>query len=213
MNLFLEGLLFGVIPVFFVGPVFFTLLHVSLRQGFVAGAQVAVGIALSDICALAVCVAGMGPILSQSWGQWGLEFVGGLILFGFGVVMTRSAVTIAKPTQKPSGSAFRRIASGFVVNFVNPFVFAFWIGAIGGVTARHGFDTQKILLFFAGVVTTIFVTDVLKARIAGYLKSHLQGKAGMWTQRICGLALGGCGLYLVVRAGARLPALVALQGG
>ena len=50
MHLFLEGLLFGVVPVFFVGPVLFTLIHASLQSGFSAGAMVATGIAVSVRC-------------------------------------------------------------------------------------------------------------------------------------------------------------------
>lgn len=204
MQLYLEGLLFGVIPVFFIGPVFFTLVHASLRDGFGAGALVAAGIAVSDVIAIALCALGVGQLLSQSWGEWALQFAGGLILVGFGVAMVVGA---AKPRDPgaPAASGLRLFVSGFVVNFVNPFVFTFWIGAIGGFTAQHGFGAGKLTQFFGGVVTTILVTDVLKARLAELLGQHLHGGAIAWAQRVSGLALGGFGLYLLWRAAVSLP--------
>ena len=59
MHLFFEGLMMGVVPVFFVGPVLFTLLGASLESGFRAGAQVALGIAVSDVLAIGLVALGL----------------------------------------------------------------------------------------------------------------------------------------------------------
>ena len=206
MKLYLEGMLFGVIPVFFVGPVLFTLLHASLRDGFRAGAWVATGIAVSDVVAIALVALGLGPILTTGHAEWLLEIVGGAILLGFGVVLVgRRAPRVE--VNAPPRRVVALFAAGFLVNFVNPFVFAFWIGAIGGVTARHGFGLAPIASFFAGTVTTIYVTDLLKARLASALERRLTDRARIWTQRASGLALLGFGLYLVGTALASWPKL------
>jgi threonine/homoserine/homoserine lactone efflux protein len=211
MHLYLEGLLFGVVPVFFVGPVLFTLLHASLQRGFGAGALVAFGIAVSDACAVALCALGVGPLLAQRWGAWGLELAGGLILVGFGVAMLRRG-PIAVPEAAGAISAAHGLGlftRGFLVNFVNPFVFTFWIGAIGGVGERHGFEPRALALFFAGVISTILITDLLKAWLAEALRRRLGGRAGIWAPRVSGLALGAFGVYLLAGAAADLPALLA----
>ena len=199
MSLFLEGLAFGVLPVFFVGPVLFTLLAASLEEGFAAGARVAVGIALSDVVAIALCAAGAGPLLTQPWGEWLLRVAGGLILAGFGVALLARA---GRPMSMEGGrrGGGRHLLAGFVVNFVNPFVFAFWIGALSGVGARHGLDPSTLALFFGGTVTTILITDLGKAWGAAALHRHLHGRALTWARRVSGALLGGAGLVLLAQA-------------
>jgi threonine/homoserine/homoserine lactone efflux protein len=204
MHLFLEGLLMGVVPVFFVGPVLFTLLAASLEAGFWAGAQVALGIAVSDVVAIALCAAGVGPLLTQPWGQWALELAGGLILLGFGVVMAASAAKVAAPEAKRS-SGGRRFLAGFAVNFVNPFVFTFWIGAIGGLGAKEGLSIGTLVPFFGGMVTTILVTDLMKAGAASALQQRLSGPGLTWARRISGVLLAGAGLWLLGMAATGWP--------
>ena len=204
MSLFLEGLLLGVVPVFFVGPVLFTLLGASLEQGFGAGARVALGIAASDVVAIAVCAAGLGPILTLPTGQQVLHIAGGIILIGFGAAMVHSAAAPPSSVKKGTG---RHFLTGFVVNFVNPFVFTFWIGALGGVQARHGLGVDVLVPLFGGMVATILVTDLLKAALAGALMEKL-GSAGLiWARRISGGLLAGAGIWLLVTA------LIAMSSG
>jgi len=53
--IFLEGLIIGIGMILFVGPVFFTMLQVTLMRGFWAGFFVALGIIISDIACLLLC--------------------------------------------------------------------------------------------------------------------------------------------------------------
>lgn len=204
MRLFLEGLVMGVVPVFFVGPVLFTLLAASLEAGFLAGAQVALGIAVSDVVAIALCAAGVGPLLTQPWGQWALQLAGGAILLGFGIVMAAQAARVAAPEARPT-SPGRRFLAGFAVNFVNPFVFTFWIGAIGGLGARSDLSWAALVPFFGGMVTTILLTDLLKAAAASALQRHLSGPALTWARRASGVLLAGAGVWLLGMAAAGWP--------
>ncbi len=199
--LFVEGLLAGVVPVFLVGPVLFTLLNAALEDGLAAGLQVAVGVALSDIAAIALCASALGPFLVADAGQRGLQLAGGVILLGFGVAM---AVRGGRPPEPPGRRRRRRIASpfvaGFVINFVNPFVFAFWVGCLGALGARHPLTPSVLVPFFAGMVTTIFVTDCAKAWAAGAVLHRLDSRAIGWVRRGSGVLLALGGSLLLVRA-------------
>jgi threonine/homoserine/homoserine lactone efflux protein len=201
MQLYLEGLLMGVVPAFFVGPVLFTLLAAALDEGFAAGAQVAVGIAVSDVVAVAVCSAGLGPLLTQPWGQWALQVAGGVILAGFGAVLVATARRAADPSvPRRRAGAGRHVAAGFLVNFVNPFVFTFWIGALGGLGARADLQPASVAAFFGGMITTILATDLLKAWAAGALQRHLSGPILVGARRASGVLLAGAGLFLLGQA-------------
>lgn len=196
MRLFLEGLLMGVVPVFFVGPVFFTLLGASLESGFRAGAQVALGIAVSDVVAVGLVAVGLGPILTQPWGEWLLQLGGGVILAGFGVAMALGAASV-HPGEAARPSGRRRFLAGFAVNFINPFVFTFWIGAMGGLVSNEGLSAATVVPFFGGMVTMILATDLLKAAAASALQRHLSGPALTWARRVSGALLVLSGLWLL----------------
>lgn len=199
----------GVVPAFFVGPVLFTLLAASLDEGFGAGAQVAAGIAVSDVVAVAVCAAGLGPILTRPWGQWALQVAGGVILAGFGAALVATARrAAAPPASRARAGPGRHFAAGFVVNFVNPFVFTFWIGALGGLGARSDLLPGSVAAFFGGMITTILVTDLLKAWAAGALQRHLSGPVLVGARRASGVLLAGAGLFLLGQA-----AVAGLPGG
>lgn len=204
MHLFFEGLMMGVVPVFFVGPVLFTLLGASLESGFRAGAQVALGIAVSDVLAIGLVALGLGPVLTLAWGQWLLELAGGLILVGFGIAMVLGAGKV-EPGNPGRSTGGRRFLAGFAVNFINPFVFTFWVGAMGGLSAREGLSIGSVVSFFGGMVTTILVTDLMKAAAASGLQRRLSGPALTWARRISGVLLGLGGVWLLGMAARGWP--------
>jgi threonine/homoserine/homoserine lactone efflux protein len=217
-----EGVLLGIVPVFFVGPVLFTLLNAALDEGFGAGARVALGIAVSDVVAIGLCAAGVGPLLTLPLGQLLLSVGGGLILLGFGLVLALGAWRDAAPagpaaeaSVAPSGarSRGRHFVAGFAVNFVNPFVFTFWIGALGGVQARHGLGWEVVVPVFGGMVTTILVTDLLKAALAGAVSSSLGERGLRWARGASGVLLGVAGLWLLVHGLASDGTAALLSGG
>ncbi len=197
VSLFIEGIVLGIVPVFFVGPVLFTLLDTSLQSGFRAGARVALGIAASDVVAITLCAVGLGPILTDPSGQLALELIGGLILFGFGTTLALRATHVSREGRvKPVASPF---LAGFLINFVNPFVFSFWVGVLGGLGAERGWTLEVLVPMFGGMVTTILVTDLAKAAVASRLKRHLSGPLLTWARRFSGLLLIGAGTILLTR--------------
>ena len=194
LALFVEGLVWGIVPVFFVGPVLFTLLDASLQGGFQAGARVALGIALSDVVAIALCAIGLGPVLTHPTGQLVLEVIGGAVLVGFGLTL---AMRAGRVDHSQSGeSVSRPVLAGFAVNFLNPFVFSYWIGVLGGIGASRGWTPTTLVPMFGGMVTTIFVTDLAKAAAASALSRNLSGPTLTWARRISGLLLVCAGLFL-----------------
>jgi len=197
LGLYIEGLLLGLVCALFVGPVLFTLLDASMQDGLGAGVRVALGIALSDVVAIALVIAGLGPVLTHPIGAQVLGILGGLILLTFGLALAlRAHTVVAQPTARTIKWPFW---AGFAVNFVNPFVFSFWVGAVGGVGARHGWTVDVMGVVFGGMVTTILVTDLLKAAAASALSTHLSGPWLVRARRLAGVLLSATGIGLLLR--------------
>ena len=117
---FLEGYLIGLAFVVFIGPVFFTLLQNTLERGRWAGIMVALGIILSDLVAVALCVAGTVAFLQNPKYTLYISLVGAAILFAIG------GRYLFKPSLETTGKVkyiglLGAFWSGFLVNFVNPF--------------------------------------------------------------------------------------------
>ena len=80
----LEGYLVGLAMVIFVGPVFFTLLQNTLERGRLAGIMVALGIIVSDVVAVGLCVAGSIAFLQKDAYTVYVSILGAVILFIIG---------------------------------------------------------------------------------------------------------------------------------
>lgn len=184
-----EGFLVGLGMVIFLGPVFFTLLKSSLQHGFWAGLSVATGIMLSDVIALLLCYYGAASFFENPENQVWLALAGSIILLilGLGYLIKKKA------TKDSIGSIQAQdypayVTKGFLVNFINPFVFVVWIGLVGMGQTKFGAG-QGFWVFGAGIIGGIYFQDITKVvfahRISRFIRPDILSKA----YRIIGVVL------------------------
>ncbi len=163
---FFEGLGYGLAMVLFIGPVFFTLLRGALQHGASGGVMVALGIITSDLIIAVICISGLVHLIER-WltGPW-MALAGAVLLFALGLrYILRPKLDMDGPQRAKRRKAAGLFIRGFLVNFVNPFVFAIWIGLIVHATNTYGAG-QGVWMFTTGVLLGIFLTDVGKALLA-----------------------------------------------
>lgn len=169
---FIQGILAGLPLALLIGPVLFTLLQGSLRHGWRGGMAVAVGITVSDIVAVMLLLWGAGSWLTRPDVQWWLAIMAAILLSGLGLrYLIKPPVVMEQPKVTRSGLLMWGI-QGYLVNFVNPFVFGIWLGYLAFATKEFGEDGRAI--FLTGVITSVFITDALKAIFADKLMSLLK---------------------------------------
>jgi threonine/homoserine/homoserine lactone efflux protein len=173
MDFVYKGVVLGLILAVAIGPVFFSLIQTSIKQGFGAGVFMALGISLSDVAYIVLVTFGMYQIFGESQWQHSMGMVGGgvLILFGLGSIIKarRKVAAVEVPLGERYSGVFRLIAKGFIINGVNPVVPLFWIG-VGLSVSEYGFSGADHFGFFAVVIATVFITDLLKAYLAGKIR-------------------------------------------
>ncbi|MEZ4807286.1 MAG: LysE family transporter [Flavobacteriales bacterium] len=172
-----EGFLFGIATVLLIGPVFFTLLHASLNHGVSGGVAVALGIILSDVIVVLICLSGLVAWIEE-WmsGPW-MALAGGSLLVFLGLrYIMRRGVHMGHPAPITRRDLGRLFTSGFLVNFVNPFVFAIWIGLAIHAAHAHGPGNGQ-RSFLLGVLFGILLTDIAKAVLAQRLRKVLTNRA------------------------------------
>lgn len=204
---FFEGIVLGLIVSITVGPAFFAIIQTGIQRGFSQGFFMALGISLSDITLIAICYLGASFIFDNPENKLYIGLIGGIVLLSFGFftstrkpeILLRRSSKYKTPTKRPGPLTY--FFKGYFLNVINPFLFLFWLTAMGWVSskAEEGKLLQYALSFFAGTIGTVFLTDLLKSFIGNKIKKHLRPRTMLWLNRIVGILLIGSGVVLIVR--------------
>ena len=210
MDVFLNGILSGLVLALLVGPVFFTILQTSIERGFVSGVFVSMGVSLSDAFYISLTYLGVYQLFDQGNFRLYLAYFGGSVLLIFGVyyVFVKSKRMVHfDPENIRVNSPWRLFGKGFVINGLTPTVLIFWLGTVGLATTKFGYSTpSKAIPYFAAILSTVFATDVLKAKLADKLRRILTPKLIRSLNIILGVVLLIFGLRLIYYA-ENLPTL------
>lgn len=202
MEAIVNGIIYGLVLAVLVGPVFFTLIQTSIERGFKSGVYVAIGISLSDTVCIAIAYLGISNLIDSPDFKIYLSYFGGAILLAFGIyylfVKSRKPV-IYNPEHIQERSPFRLMAKGFVINGFNPMVLFFWIATIGVASSQFGYKSHSLAgIFFCSIVVTVFVTDIIKAKLSDKLRALLTARTMKIMNLLVGIVMFGFGLKLIL---------------
>lgn len=199
IEIIFNGVELGIVLTFLVGPVFFTILQTSIEHGFWRGVLVAMGVSLSDNLYVTICYFGLAQVMADSNLKVYLAYGGGILLISFGLyhLVVKSRLRSADP-ESPMvvRRLYRYVIRGFLINGMTPMVLFFWIGAVSLATIDFGYSrTGEFTLFFASVLGTVLMTDILKAYLAAKLRRLLTPK----TLKIMNIILGAVLIFFGCR--------------
>lgn len=205
MDVILNGFISGLILALLIGPVFFTIMQTSIERGFASGAFVAIGVSISDAFYITLAYLGIYRLFDTGDFREYLAYFGGIVLLIFGayyLFVKSKKLAQLDPTRVRSNNPWRLIGKGFVINGLSPMVLIFWLGTVGVATTKFGYVTpEKAVPFFAAIVSTVFVTDLIKAKLADTLRRLLTPGFIRKLNLVLGLVLLGFGLRLIYYAG------------
>jgi threonine/homoserine/homoserine lactone efflux protein len=193
MESVLNGVISGLVLAFLIGPVFFTILQTSIERGFWSGVFVAIGVSLSDAFYISICYLGIYQLFDQGNFKEYLAYFGGavLLIMGFYYLVIKSRKLAHYDPQKVEAkSPYKLIVKGFFINGLTPMVLIFWLGTVGVATTKLGYSTPvQAIPFFAAIVCTVFITDLIKAKLADKLRLVLTPKFIRTMNLVLGAAL------------------------
>ena len=180
MESILNGVVSGLVLALLIGPVFFTIIQTSIERGFWSGFFVAMGVSLSDAFYISLCYLGVYQIFETGNFKEYFAYFGGavLLIMGFYYLLIKSR-KLAKydPLNVQAKSPYRLVLKGFVINGLTPMVFIFWLGTVGVATTKLGYVTPgQAIPFFVAIVCTVFITDIIKAKLADKLRAVMTPK-------------------------------------
>lgn len=205
MEVIVNGFISGVVLALLIGPVFFSIIQTSIEQGFRSGAFVAVGVSLSDAAYIALAYLGIYNIFDDDGFKEYLGYFGGIVLLMFGVyyvfIKSRKLGSVDAPAQR-ARQPWRLIGKGFVINGLSPMVLIFWLGAVGVATTKFGYvSPTQAVPYFASIVSTVFITDLIKAKLADKLRAMLTPKFVRSLNIVLGIVLLAFGVKMICYAG------------
>ena len=180
MTDFLPAIFLGIILAFTIGPVFFTILEISVSKGFKAAVFFNIGVVFSEIVFFAIAYASTSSLLQSiqenpSWKILGgvlLSFYAGITLLGIYQNKTEEGLYSVDPGYE-SPNLIKNMVRGFLLNIINFAVLVFWILIVANYGPGFQDTEYKMFLFFLTIVGTYFSIELGKIYLAQQLKSSL----------------------------------------
>lgn len=196
--IFIEGYLIGLAMIIFIGPVFFYLLKTTLQYGFGSGLAVALGIVISDSICLIICYLGASKFIQSDGNKLWIAMSAAIILIAMGIkYIVRPNIKASADIKLKSYDYGKLFAKGFLVNFVNPFVFLVWIGIIGFAIEKYESFTNQTI-YFTAVLLGIFTIDFVKVILAKRIKKFIQPHILKRVYTIIGILLVLFGIRMII---------------
>ncbi len=206
MDIVFQGIVLGLTLSVMTGPIFITLIQTGIEKGFRAGVTVASGFWTSDLLFITVITYALSflfHLMAFDHFETYVSLIGGAILtaFGLGLMIFGKVPARHGRVKRPrSGSSYLGLWTlGFFMNTFNPGTVLFWIGIISIILDRLQIDPSNSLPFFAGLMGTIIITDVLKVALAKRISYFLTPRRIIYIRKIAGLVLIGFGVMLFGR--------------
>jgi len=169
---FINGLFFGLIFIFILGPAFFALIQTSIQQGFKKAIFLAVGVSFSDMIYVGIVLFGMAKFLqSESFKFW-MAIFGACVLVGYAAYSWFRKPAILDQESEIESDYWRNLLKGLLLNGLNPFIIVFWATWVSNITVSYKYEFIEQVQFFVAMLITILSLDIGKAFIAHRLK-HL----------------------------------------
>jgi threonine/homoserine/homoserine lactone efflux protein len=203
----IAGVGLGLLMAIMIGPVFFMLINISIKNGFRSAFYFAFGVVVSDGFYISIIEYSKSLVgLIDSHKYW-VALVGSILLIGFGISSIVAKVSdpkeIAINSDIGKRDLFFEVIKGFVMNALNPFVLFFWVGVSTTLVVNKSESSLDSFVFFSGTLATIFLTDLLKGALAINLKKIMTIRFISLLNKISGigLILFGCRLIYLLLTG------------
>ncbi|WP_117879732.1 LysE family translocator [Aureibaculum luteum] len=204
MNDIINAIPIGIGLAFMIGPVFFVLLETSATKGFRAALVFDIGVIIADIIFLYFSYYGSRTLLEKIKDDPRLFLLGGGILFIYGLLIffkrRKPVITDDDLVVVEKNNYFGLFFKGFLLNFINIGVLAFWLGMIVVMSPQLEMDDSRIFTYFAAVLLAYFITDLLKILLAKQLKNKLTPIVIRKIRRGMGITLMVFGLFLAAQS-------------
>jgi threonine/homoserine/homoserine lactone efflux protein len=184
MTILLNGILFGLLLSFLIGPAFFILIETSISKGFKTAFFFDLGILFSDAIYLVASF-----FVAKEINTWLIEnpyikyiaggaffIMGGVTFYKNFIKKTETNFNQHKIEGEDLPSPFASIIKGVGLNAINPGVLIYWIAACTYATEELKIEGIYLLYYFSATLLTMLLVDLGKIHFASKLKKRMTPK-------------------------------------
>ena len=163
MKRYLEGLKFGMLLQFAVGPMCLMVFNTAQNSGFLVALSLVIAIALVDAFYILLASLGASKILGKESIGNTVKVIGALVLmiFGMNIILNVFGINIIPGLNLKlnSSSAF---IQGIILTISNPITIIFWGSVLTTKIIEENFKKNELIIFSVGLVsaTLLFLTVV-----------------------------------------------------
>lgn len=196
-----KGVLLGLVLMISVGPIFFAVIETSINKGFPYAFSIALGTLFSDAMYIVLAYLGLSAFFEDTSFRVWMGICGGVLLIGFGIMnlLKKADMHASDLHLQKKSPYYQYVLKGFLINTLNPFVIFFWVSTLGWASLHFESQKHSKVFFFAGVLGTIFLSDMAKAFLAGKIKHIINKRMMLWVNRIAGIAMIIFGIDLITK--------------
>lgn len=190
---------------FSFGPAFFSLLQTSIHYGYKRAAPFAFGVFLADFFIVFLMLTvlknvDMYAVLHDPW----VASIAGVMILAMGIYTLFKRPTRVEQTedgvvmQAPRVEKRRYVLiRGFLLNFVNPLVWIYWVSMIALMLGETGASSNEVYVFFAGVLGATLSMDLVKCKTASLFHRIITDRVLLVINRVVGIILIVFAFYVV----------------
>lgn len=194
-----KGFAISLLLIISVGPVVFAIFKQSINNGYAGGFSFVGGVWLSDVVWVILSNLFSTIVADLLKFEKQIGFAGSIFLTALGIYylffkkvhLKEDENKIVITTRKHA----RLVASGFLINSLNPGVIFFWLSTATAFAVHTG--KQRFIIFTTCILINTGV-DVLKVVMAGKIRKKINERVISLINKISGLILVGFGIALMI---------------
>ena len=163
MKKYIEGLKFGLLLQFAVGPMCLMVFNTAQNTGFLVAMSLVIAIALVDAFYILLASLGASKLLGKEKVEKIVKIVGAIVLIVFGLNIILNVFGInAIPGLNLTPKSSSVFIQGLVLTLSNPITIVFWGSVLTAKIIEEKFKKKELFIFSIGLVssTILFLTMV-----------------------------------------------------
>lgn len=195
----------GILLCFMIGPVFFILLETAATKGFRAALVFDFGVVTADFIFIAIAYFSSYRLINSIKDEPALYIFGGLIMVTYGVISFIKLKRAAKLQEEVIEleiikKNYRSLYfKGFLLNFINVGVLGFWLLIFITFGPQLQLKTSRLALFFASVILTYLMVDLIKIVLAKKLKNKMTASNILKIKKLTSILLVIFGISIMMQ--------------
>lgn len=183
----LKGYGTGLILSLSFGAGFFSLLHTSIDRGYKKGLLIALGMVISDLLFIALCVFAASFVENQLRQlDSEIRLVGFVSLLVLGISTYLKKPNDPSQIQPPASGNFIYIMKGIMLNSINPLTLLFWLGLAAFIKSSLP-TLLEVVVFFSVTLGAMFFHQFIICYSANKVKHLLSIKKQQLLNHIIGI--------------------------